>query len=216
MEHPKIRYATLPPNKIFNWMAPGNVTLWNYFSSWRDTWWTEETVQLRNECEQVWITAFDKMTNHFTKLEESILKTGIQHPIKVVTGAPFEQSMSIRFPNEVIPPDMRDNVSKVLSTHQYGGSRLYLAQKLNIPVPCLIYDYYDSYENYPEVNIDEFGLKQRAYYRMHKYENGIKTLVAVRHLHFDGVGGNTVPRNQQNVATDRVVDYLKQKGITNV
>jgi len=206
MIYHKIRLANIPSNEIFNWLAPRNVTLWNNFPKWQRRWWANDIVELRNQCEEKWIEELDRLTGHFSRLEESIAKEGMKHPIKVITGLPLDHNMNQRLSINTVPPDMRTDTNKLLTTHQFGGSRLLIAQKLGIDVPCLIYDFYDSYANFPETNIDIIIKENAMYFVPYKYSNKIKTLVVKKHMHMPG-DLPSIPRTGHSLAMEKVREY---------
>lgn len=204
----KIRYAEISANNIFNWLAPRNVTLWTAFPHWRESWWSDDTLSLRHKGEEIWIAEFDALTKHYSQLEESILKEGVKHPIKVIAGAPFDKLMASQFPIDVIPPEQRTN--KVLSTHQFGGSRVYIAQKHNLSIPCLIYDFSNAFSDFDTINIETVAKQFSNFYKIHTYANGIKTLTIHKHMHMKE-GTPTVPRNTQLAALNAVKVQLGLK-----
>jgi hypothetical protein len=72
----------------------------------------------------------EKERAFFSKLEASILEQGFRNPINVWAHA------------DLIEP-------------RYGGSRLYFAQKHNIPIPCIISDHADRFPDAPEITVQQ-------------------------------------------------------------
>ena len=192
----------VPANDIFNWLAPKNVICWIYLPKLQDIWWNPDVVELRNVAEKIWTEYFDSLTNHFTNLRKSIETEGIKNPIKVVTGIPMDAHMNKEFPIDVIPPQFREK-ERFFSTQLFGGSRVTIAQSLNMSVDCLVYDknryFYDS--NYKESEIRKQIIKafDMSEYKFARYTNGT-LLLQVR---------NGPPRKQQHEAIKVMIDRLK-------
>lgn len=88
----------------------------------------------------------------YTQLEASILKDGIRNPIIVVSG--FHQKGNNL---EKFPEHMRG--SNILYCRDCGCSRLWVAQKNNIKIPCLIADSNDRFSDQLLLNTKEEVLK---------------------------------------------------------
>ena len=88
----------------------------------------------------------------YAQLEASILKEGIRNPISVVSG--FHQQGNIL---ERFPEHLRD--SNILYCRDSGCSRLWVAQKNNIDIPCLIADGNDRFSDQILLNTKEEVLK---------------------------------------------------------
>lgn len=152
----KLRYVELKPTKIFNWLDPKNITSWNAYPELRNKWWEANTLRIREEFGKHFTEEFDKLTNHFTKLEASMVKDGIIHPISVVTG--HLRDMYLAKPREIefLPPEKRDNMESLIYTHTFGGSRLSIAQKHNLIVPCVVHDFSNLFEDCEEVTASNY------------------------------------------------------------
>ena len=72
----------------------------------------------------------EKERRFFSKLEASILEQGFRNPINVWAT------------EEIVEP-------------RYGGSRLYFAQKHNIPIPCIISDHACIFPELEEITISD-------------------------------------------------------------
>lgn len=78
--------------------------------------------------------------NFFTKLEESVIKEGFINPILVNAGhCPWLWQRKL-------PAEMKNDSSKILVCCKWGGSRLWVAQKHNLDVPCLISDFINRFD----------------------------------------------------------------------
>lgn len=140
-----LRYVKLPADKIFNWLSPKNVTAWVNFPELRSTWTSLATVKIRDWIQSLYITKFDFYTGngHFINLEASMVKDGFHNPINTITGQPRDMYMRNIFP-DIVVPDYYDSLP-LICTHTFGGSRLIIARKYNMLVPCLVYDYINAF-----------------------------------------------------------------------
>lgn len=169
----KLRYIELPPEQLFNWMSPKNVTAWcNLPESFKERWWDLDIISTRIKFSEVWSEEYDKLTNHFTNLRKSIKKEGIKHPISCVSGPLrdvhlhdiYDPSTDIR-----IPLEFRNNADTMVYVHPFGGSRVDVAveQKLNI-VPCVVHDFTNQFPDAPEINKSNFN---QLFGSNYKYSN---------------------------------------------
>ena len=124
-----IRYAILDSNDIYNFAGPG---YGRHYCS-RDE---------RKVHAQTHVNERNKRDNLFNNLEASILKDGFRNPLVVQAG--------------FIPPSTWRNMPPYLTKQglensivcmDWGGSRLWVAQKHNLKVPCLILDFVGRFEN---------------------------------------------------------------------
>ncbi len=148
----KLRYVELEPDKIFNWLNPENVTCFCAYGEWHDIWWEPEIVERRKEFGKIWSEEFDKITNHFTKLEESILQNGITHPICAVSGPLRGTYLDGDGSGKFFPPHLRANIQNTIYSHTFGGSRLAIAQKHGIKIPCAVHDFSNLFDEELEIS----------------------------------------------------------------
>lgn len=120
----KVRYGILPSRRIYNHVSP-------YLSNDRDP--------LR------YIRIINNQNDFFEKLEKSILEEGIKNPILVVAG----HKNIIAKHN--LPDEMKKDITKSLVCNASGGSRLWIAQKYNMDIPCLISDFVDRFFEFPAI-----------------------------------------------------------------
>ncbi|KKN37867.1 hypothetical protein LCGC14_0759090 [marine sediment metagenome] len=97
-----------------------------------------------NECKpeiraQNYIDTLNKNNGFYDKLEESILREGIRNPILVWAGY-YPPAKITRLPSE-----MQEDPNKILVCYDSGGSRLSVAQKHNMDIPCIIADFVDRF-----------------------------------------------------------------------
>lgn len=129
-------YDVMDPNRIFGMVGRcggGHNTVWSD--------WSERGRNSRNRIIHEFETKMNEICGHYTKLEESILDKGILDPLIITCGWPVKKNIK-NVPPEILkrPPSQR-----FLLEGTTGGSRLWVAQKHNIPVPCIINDYTNKY-----------------------------------------------------------------------
>jgi len=123
----KIIYAILPGRDIYNGSSPEH--LYRVTKRFKDKWWTEEFTQLRAQVVKWFRELYEINTGgHYSKLKASVLEHGFQNPIIVTAGK------SLRRPAWQLPPTWPQSYL----CEANGGSRLALAQELDIDVPCII------------------------------------------------------------------------------
>ncbi len=89
----------------------------------------------------------DKEEDFFTKLEASILDEGFRNPILVRCGWYPVESFSFASKSwcdqtrSNLPKEMKEDSKKILVSYNSGGSRLWVAQKHKLKIPCLIADF---------------------------------------------------------------------------
>ena len=149
----KLKYVELPTERIFNWLDPFNVTAKWACKAITGDWWTSQNVEIRKYFAEVWTEEFDKITGHFTDLEESIKEKGILTPISTQSGPPRGTYLK---PHH-FPPDEQHDLTKAISTFTFGGSRLTIANKLGIEkVPCIVHDFANLFPQAQEVTKSNF------------------------------------------------------------
>jgi len=119
----EIRYAVLDSNLIFNPNEPSNLTV--------------------------------EKEEFFSTLEKSILREGVRNPILVRCGWTLPDStFSIASqgwcgnkPKSQLPLKMQEDPKKILVCYNSGGSRLWVAQKYNMKIPCIISDCIGRFSN---------------------------------------------------------------------
>lgn len=124
-----IRHAILPSRDIYNFCGPGYGK--HFLSPEERKAVQEKHVEQRN-----------KRDGFFAKLEESVLREGFRNPVTVNCG--YIHNTCWRN----LPPHITDcGLENFLVCVEWGGSRLYIAQKHNLDVPCVIVDYSDKFTN---------------------------------------------------------------------
>lgn len=121
----KIRYAIVPSRSIFNLLGPN----------------------IKNKNPEHYVNRRNSIDNFYNNLEESILKHGVRNPVSTSAG-------NIKKPQqiELLPEDMQKDRSKIWVCDFQGGSRLWIAQKYDLDVPCIIADFVNRFTDFEELN----------------------------------------------------------------
>lgn len=87
----------------------------------------------------------DKINNRngfYRVLEGSILKEGFRNPILVTAGWAYNhhKRLATRMPR-YLPKEMKQDYNNILICDRNGGSRLLMAQKHRLNIPCIISDF---------------------------------------------------------------------------
>ena len=123
----KIVYAVLRGRDIYNGSSPEH--LHRVVERYREQWWTDEFRPLRASVVRWFQELYEINTGgHYSKLRASVLKHGFQNPIIVTAGEP------LRRPAWQLPPHW----PQAYLCEANGGSRLALAQELDLTIPCII------------------------------------------------------------------------------
>lgn len=131
-----LRYGILDSNIIFNECGP--------YSGGKEGW-DEEAIKSREVKALKMIEILNNDRGFYIKLEESILKDGFRNPIIVNAG--WCPKIRDRGKNGRLPLKMQNDNSKILTCNSNGGSRLWVAQKNNLAIPCIIADYVDRFSD---------------------------------------------------------------------
>ena len=110
-----VRYAILNSSDIINLVQPPN----------------EKYIEIKNKC----------YNNFYINLEESILEHGVKNPILVtagIKGSPLTVRNKHKIPNNI-------ELNDIIVCDRLGGSRLWVAQKHNLKIPCIISDFINKF-----------------------------------------------------------------------
>jgi len=132
-----LRYGILDSNIIFNEVG-------SYCEG--PFGWDDESVKIREEKWQQHINKIEEENGFYTKLEKSILKDGFRNPILVDAG--YCPQMRDGIKNRRLPIEMQEDHTKILTCSYNGGSRLMIAQKNNLQIPCVISDFIDRFSDF--------------------------------------------------------------------
>lgn len=137
MEAPKqcvVRYAVLPPSRIFNLTSPRYLPEISLRWQARYHWHHFRYEPLRDVIEAHYVRRFDDISGHYERLLESVAREGFRNPIMVAGGR-----LERRHKSE-LPPSIRAREDLLVSEY-LGGSRLWAAAQLGVDVPCIVNDY---------------------------------------------------------------------------
>lgn len=146
----RVRFVSLPAREIFGMVGRCGG---GYNTIWTD--WSPEGRTKREMIMREYEEAMDQLCGHYNKLEESILTEGFRNPIIITCGYPKKRSM------EHLPPELRSKPPHelLLLETTMGGSRLHVAQKHNMQIPCIVNDWHNRFSTDPEIrNIEEARL----------------------------------------------------------
>jgi len=133
----KVRYGFLDSNIIFNEVG-------SYSEGPHG--WDDESIKIREERWQQKVDDLNKENGFYIKLEKSILKEGFRNPILVDAGSCRLMRKGIENPR--LPIEMQQDHKKILTCNYSGGSRLMIAQKLNLEIPCIISDFINRFPDF--------------------------------------------------------------------
>lgn len=133
----KIVFHKANPHTIFGSVGRSGG---GYNTKWSD--WTEEGIEKRNKICKEFEIGMNQICRHYELLEENILKNGFIEPLIITYGTPLYRG------THHVPNEFRGNKFKrmLMLESLTGGSRLWVAQKHNMPIPCIINDYVGNYE----------------------------------------------------------------------
>ena len=92
----------------------------------------------RDSIQKEYMHQLNQYCSHYIDLEKNILKNGFIDPIIVSYPYP-RQKLNTKY----LPPELRDKHLFVLDSF-WGASRLWVAQKHNLAIPCIVNDETDS------------------------------------------------------------------------
>jgi hypothetical protein len=127
-----------------------------YNSLWAD--WTPEGRAKRELIMKEYEEELNKICGHYTKLEASILAEGIRNPVVITCGLPKKRTI------KHVPPELlaQPESSLLLLEGTTGGSRLHIAQKYNMTIPCIVNDWTGRFDHAVEVTSEA---QARTYYK---------------------------------------------------
>lgn len=134
----KTYYDFLDPNTIFGSVGRCGG---GYNTVWED--WSEKGIKARENIMKEFEEGVNKICGHYDKLEKSILEEGFRNPVIITRGKPFKRMI------KHISPEFRqkDVGDWFLMEGTSGGSRLYIAQKHKILIPCFVNDFVGNYSS---------------------------------------------------------------------
>jgi hypothetical protein len=153
IENVKIRFVNLPAREIFGMVGRCGG---GYNSLWAD--WSDDGRLSRERIMKEYEYELNKICGHYDKLEHSILAEGIRNPVVITCGYPKRRSIKFLPPELLSQPES----SLLLLEGTSGGSRLHVAQKHDMTIPCIVNDWTGRFCHYPEVLTEQ---QARSYYK---------------------------------------------------
>lgn len=200
----KIHYAIIEdPNSIFGSVGRCGS---GYNTTWVD--WSEQGRKNFKLINDEWYQKYDEVTGHYTHLEESIIAQGFRNPLVITCGNPVIRD-NRNFPSEfnMLPPN-----KKLILEGYDGGSRLWVAQKHNLPVPCIINDQTGRFSGCTPI-LNKMELKDyftdNPEYVMFNLRTGA-TVTKLKHSHLTNKYAN--PENQAARIVPLWIDLLEKYG----
>jgi hypothetical protein len=149
----RIRYVKIPAREIFGMVGRCGG---GYNSLWAD--WTPAGRAARESIMAEYEQELNKICGHYTKLEASILAEGIRNPVVITCGQPKKRTL------KHVPPELLAGPERnlLLLEGTTGGSRLHIAQKYNMTIPCIVNDWTGRFNNLVEITSEA---QARTYYK---------------------------------------------------
>ena len=132
----KTYYNLLDPNDIFGSVGRCGG---GYNTVWED--WSQEGIKSRQNIMREFEEGMNQICGHYDRLEKSILEEGFRNPIIITRGLPRRRKMK-HIPFYIRRKHIGD---WLLMEGNSGGSRLHIAQKHGIKIPCFVNDYVGNY-----------------------------------------------------------------------
>lgn len=130
-----VYYDLINANEIFGMVGRCGG---GYNTVWAD--WSFPGRNARSNIIREFEQGLNEICGHYEKLEKSILEHGIRDPLIITCGWPVKKK------NYNMPPEIKEiqPYKRFLLEGTTGGSRLWVAQKHNMQVPCIINDFSKS------------------------------------------------------------------------
>lgn len=197
-----IRYGNITATDIFN-MTSGEFL--PDILKVKVDWWLPENRRKLKKINTYYIDKFNEFNKHYIKVEESILKEGFRNPIIITSGLPQ------RFSASMIPPEEREKGDSLLISEVLGGSRLRVAQKYNMMIPCIINDFSDNFDTFVELKTEQDILNNITDPHRISFTNSGVLLAPLNfyHLHDDTYTVSTQAKERKSIVNDILIK-LKQ------
>ena len=126
-----IHYGVLPSRKIYNFVGPDSIDDYNLS-------FEEKFIKHKNSQKYI-----DEKINFYNNLNNDIINNKILNPILVNCGK-INPYMQICLPKKVLQTNF-------IICNYLGGSRLYITQKHNMEIPCIISDFTEKFNHYEKL-----------------------------------------------------------------
>jgi hypothetical protein len=148
-----IHYVSIPARQIFGMVGRCGG---GYNSLWAD--WSPKGRAARELIMAEYEQELNRICGHYEKLEASILAEGIRNPVVITCGLPKRRTVAH------VPPEMLAGPESdlLLLEGTTGGSRLHIAQKYNMNIPCIVNDWTGRFVNEIAITTEQ---QARTYYK---------------------------------------------------
>jgi len=138
----RVHAVKLPARSIFGMVGRCGG---GYNTLWED--WSPEGRAKRELIMAEYEQEMNALCGHYSRLEHSVLAEGFRNPIIITCGLPRKRRM------ENLPPEMRTLPPQelLLCEMTMGGSRLHVAQKHDMSIPCIVNDWTGRFADSPEI-----------------------------------------------------------------
>jgi hypothetical protein len=126
----EVRFGMLPAKSIYNFLGPCPAR--NFQSLEEKTLAEEQAVASRNSID-----------GFYERLEKSILEDGMNDPV-IINSGHVPDTIKTYLPDFIV----EKFIDNLLICYQIGGSRLWIAQKHDMVVPCLINDHNNRFPHF--------------------------------------------------------------------
>jgi hypothetical protein len=127
----RVYFTLLDPHTIFGSVGRCGG---GYNTVWED--WSPSGRIARENITREYEEGLNAICGHYDKLNASILSEGFRNPLIVTRGYPLKRKTT-QIPLEVLKQPLGE---RYILEGVTGGSRLWVAQEYNIPVPCIVND----------------------------------------------------------------------------
>lgn len=128
-----VRFAVLPASRILNLASPRFLPEISLDWKGKLPWHHLAYEPVRDLMERLYVDGFNAVASHYRRLEESMIAEGFRNPVVVAAGGLQKRRIT------EVPPDLRTN--GLICCEYVGGSRLWVAQRLGMEVPCIVNDF---------------------------------------------------------------------------
>lgn len=110
----------------------------------RHPWHEARYEPVRDLMERIYVDGF---AAHFELLRESVEREGVRNPVMLECGRLRKRSM------REVPPDRR--TSDMVVSEYLGGSRLFVAQALDLTVPAIVNDHVGRFDGHRRLRTED-------------------------------------------------------------
>lgn len=128
-----VRFAVLPAERVFNLCSPRYLPEITKHWPGKRPWWDAHYNAVRDLMERMYVDKFNGASRHYERLQQSVAAQGFRNPIMVSAGGLQHRRQS------ELPPGLWGRDDNIVCEY-LGGSRLWVAQRLGLDIPCIVND----------------------------------------------------------------------------